>query len=52
MLIQNAKHYFVVKYPNKRELQQIASNHCRILYLKILRSFTKIILKNHFHFSE
>ena len=26
-VILNATHYFVMKIPNKRELQQIASNH-------------------------
>ena len=27
----NATHYFIIKIPNKRELQQIASNHCYII---------------------
>ena len=34
----NATHYFIMKIPNKRELQQIASNHI------------KNILKNHINF--
>ena len=42
---------FIVKIPNKREIQQIASNHLSDIKLKDW-SFTKIILKIHFFFSE
>ena len=31
----NATHYFIMKIPNKRELQQIASNNYLILSLRI-----------------
>ena len=37
-------HYFIIKVPEKRELQQRALNHFMVLW-----SFTKIILKNDFH---
>ena len=32
----NSIHFFIMKIPNKRELQQIALNHSLILSLKIL----------------
>ena len=32
----NSTHYFVMKIPNKRELQQTASNHSSILAFKTL----------------
>ena len=32
----NSTHFFIMKIPNKRELQQIISNHSLILTLKIL----------------
>ena len=32
----NSTHFFIMKIPNKRELQQIALNHSSILTLKIL----------------
>ena len=36
----NSKHFFILKIPNKRELQQIAINHSSdILILKILLKF-------------
>ena len=31
----NSTHFLIMKIPNKRELQQIALNHCQILTLKI-----------------
>ena len=31
----NATHYFIMKIPNKRELQQIALNHSSDIQLKI-----------------
>ena len=42
----NATHYFIMKIPNKRELQQIASNHLSDIELK---DFVKLY-KNYFHF--
>ena len=35
----NAKHYFVMKIPNKKELQQIAKNHSCDIDFKELYSF-------------
>ena len=32
----NSTHFFIMKIPNKRELQQIALYHSQILVLKIL----------------
>ena len=46
----NGTHYFIMKVPNKRELQQIASNILLTLILKISRNFIKNILKNHSYF--
>ena len=34
-------HYFVMKIPNKRELQQIVINHCKTLTLQILEKSTR-----------
>ena len=38
----NTTHFFIMKIPNKRELQQIALNHSRDVYFK---DFTKIYKK-------
>ena len=46
----NATHYFIMKIPNKRELEKSRRIICSTLILKILSSFIKIILKNHIHF--
>ena len=48
----NATHYFVTKIPNKRELQQIASNHLSGIQVNeaLQRLFQRIIfilVKNH-----
>ena len=32
----NSSHYFIMKIPNKKELQQIAFSHSQILTFKIL----------------
>ena len=41
----NATHYFIMKIPNKRELQQIASNHSSDInfrdFMKIYKEYTK-----------
>ena len=41
----NAPHYFIIKLPNKRELQQIASNHLPSIYfkdfIKLYKDYTK-----------
>ena len=41
----NAPHYFIIKLPTKRELQEIASNHLPSIDFK---DFIKLI-KNHIH---
>ena len=51
----NATHYFIMKVPNKRELQEIALNRSSNIDLKIswkiiLKIILKIKLKNHIHF--
>ena len=45
----NAVHYFIEKIPNKRELHQIALNYLSDIEFK---RFTKISIKNHFHFQR
>ena len=41
----NATHYFIMKIPNKRELQQIASNHSADIefkdFMKLYKDYTK-----------
>ena len=41
----NATHYFIMKIPNKRELQQVASNHLSDIdfkdFMKICKEYTK-----------
>ena len=41
----NATHYFIMKIPNKRKLQQIASNHSSDIdfkaFMKIYKEYTK-----------
>ena len=41
----NATHYFIMKIPNKRELQQIASNHSSEIdfkdFMKLYKEYTK-----------
>ena len=41
----NATHYFIIKIPNKRELQQIASNHSSDIdfkdFMKLCKDYTK-----------
>ena len=51
----NATHYFIMKIFNKRELQQIPSNHSSNIEFKdfmrsCVFSLKKIILWNHFRF--
>ena len=42
----NATHYFIMKIPNKRELQQIASNHSSDIdfkdFIKLYKEYTKV----------
>ena len=46
----NATHYFIMKIPNKRELQQIASNHSSDIELKDLMKLYKGYTKEPFSF--
>ena len=51
LLDLNAAHYFIMKIPNKRELQQIASNHSpNITFLKISQNFLKDYSKEPYSF--
>ena len=43
-------HNFIMKIPNRRDLQQIAINHSSNLTLKTSRGFTKNVPENHIHF--
>ena len=45
----NATLCFIMKIPNKRELQEIASNYSSDIEFKDIMNFTKIILTNYFH---
>ena len=46
----NATHYFIVKIPNKRELQQIASNHSCYIDFKDFMTFYKNCFKQPYSF--
>ena len=46
----NATHYFIMKIPNKKELQQIASNHSSDIDFKDFMKLYKNTLNNHIHF--
>ena len=46
----NTSHFFIVKIPNKRELQQIAINHYQTLVLMILLIFIENVHLNHILF--
>ena len=46
----NATDYFVMKIPNKREIQQIASNHLSGIDFKYFMKLHNIILNRHIHF--
>ena len=44
-MILNATHYFIKKIPNKREIQQIASNHSSYIdfkdFIKLYKNYSK-----------
>ena len=44
-MIVNATHYFIKKIPNKREIQQIASNHSSHIdfkdFIKLYKDYSK-----------
>ena len=46
----NATHYFILKIPNKRELQQIASNHSSDIVFKDLMKLYKNYTKEPYSF--
>ena len=46
----NTTHFFVIKIPNKRELQQIALNYSSDIDFKDSLKFIKNVQKNHIHF--
>ena len=45
----NSTHYFVMKIPNKRKLQQIAFNHSSDIFQGFI-IFIKSVLQNHIRF--
>ena len=47
-IVLNAAHYFIMKILDKRELQEIILNY--LPDTEISGNFSKIIIKNHFHF--
>ena len=46
----NATHYFIMKIPNKRELQQMASNHSSDIEFKHFMKLYKDYIKESFSF--
>ena len=48
----NATYYFIIKIPEKREVQQIATNHSSDTEFKDFIKLYKDYTKNHIHFSE
>ena len=46
----NETHYFILKIPNKRELQQIASNHSSDIVFKDLMKLYKNYTKEPYSF--
>ena len=46
----NSTHFFIMKIPNKRELQQIALNHSTDIDFKDFMKIYKNALQNHTHF--
>ena len=46
----NSTHYFVMKIPNKRELQQIVFNHSSDIDFQDFRIFVNSVLQNHILF--
>ena len=46
----NARHYFIMKIPNKREFQQVASNHSSDVDFKDFRKLYKNYTKEPYSF--
>ena len=51
-IMLNPMHYFIMKIPSKRELQQITLIICQILTFKTLKTFIKIHSKTLFFFGD
>ena len=49
-VVLSTTHFFIMKIPNKRWLQQIALNHYQILNLKTSWRFIKNVLQSHIFF--
>ena len=47
---RHSTHYFLMKIPNKRELQQITFNHSSNINFQDFMIFIKNVLQNHIHF--
>ena len=47
----NSTHFFIMKIPNKRELQQITLNHSSDIDFKDFMKIYKSVLQNHIPFS-
>ena len=43
----NSKFYFIIKVPNKQELQQVAFNHSSDINIKNFMNLIKNVLQNH-----
>ena len=43
----NSTYYFVIKVPNKQELQQVAFNHSSDINIKNFMNLIKNVLQNH-----
>ena len=43
----NSTFYFIIKVPNKRELQQVAFNHSSDINIKNFMNLIKNVLQNH-----
>ena len=46
----NSAHYFIMKIPNRRELQQIAFNHSSDIDFQYFMNLYKDVLQNHILF--
>ena len=49
-ITRNSRQYFIMKIPNKQELQQIAFNHSSDIDFKDVLNFLKNVLQNHILF--
>ena len=49
-LILNTKHFFIMKIPDKQELQQTTINHLLMLNSRKLKGFTETVPHTHIHY--